>query len=35
MDKIVYGQNAIGQNGTDKMAATFFIDFNSLAFNLY
>ena len=41
MDKIIYGQNGIGQNGTDKMAWTkrynfiFCVDFNSVEFNIY
>ena len=40
MDNMVYGQNFIGQNGTDKMAwtkwynYTFCVDFNSVEFNI-
>ena len=41
MDKMVHGQNGIGQNRTDKMAWTkwynfiFCVDFNSVEFNIY
>jgi len=41
MDKMVYGQNGIGQNGTDKMVWTkwynfiFYVHFNSVEFNMY
>ena len=40
MDKMVYGQNGIGQNGTDKMVWTkwynfiFCVHFNSVEFNI-
>ena len=32
---MVYGQNGMGQNGTDKMVAIFHIDYNSSEFNSY
>ena len=41
MDKMVYGQNGIGQNGMDKMAWTkwynfiFCVHFNSVEFNIH
>ena len=37
MDKMVglYGQNIIGQNGTDKMVASFGVDYNSGEINTY
>jgi len=41
MDKMVYGQNVIGQNGTDKMEWTkwynfiFCVHFNSVEFNIH
>ena len=41
MDKMVYGQNVIGRNGTDKMVWTkrynfiFCVYFNSVEFNMY
>ena len=40
MDKMVHGQNGIGQNGTDKMVWTkwynfiFCVHFNSVEFNI-
>jgi len=34
-DKMVYGQNGMGQNGMDKMVAIFGIDYNSSEFNSY
>ena len=40
-DKMVYGQNGIGQNGMDKMVWTkcynfiFCVHFNSVEFNIY
>ena len=41
MDKMVYGQDGIGHNGTDKMTWTkwynfiYCVDFNSVEFNIY
>ena len=41
MDKMVYGQNSIGQNGTDKMVWTkwynfiFCVHFKAVEFNIY
>ena len=41
MDKMVYGQNGIGQNGTDKMVWTkwynfiFCVHFNLVEFNIH
>ena len=41
MDKMVYGQNGSGQNGTDKMVWTkwynfiFCVRFNSVEFNVH
>ena len=41
MDKMVFGQNVIGQNGTDKMVWTkwynfiFCVHFNSVEFHIY
>ena len=41
MDKMVYEQNGIGQNGMDKMVRTkwcnfiFCVHFNSVEFNIY
>ena len=34
-DKMVNGQNGIGQNGMDKMITMFCMDLNSIEFNLY
>ena len=35
MDKMVYEQDGMGQNGMDKMVAIFGIDYNSSEFNSY
>jgi len=35
MHKMVYGQNVIGQNDTDKMVASFGINYNSSEINTY